>query len=290
MRQWTSHSTSADSQSYAAAGAAAQPFRCRRRPRESAAPSSSGHSPSATPKSSAPPMPPPAPLHSRSGVGAALARAQRPPAPATAPTPRPDRARRLCRRRRRCTAVPMSAPPSLERSALQLRPQLQRHAQIERAASRCPSRCPISLPTSPRRPVRGSGALLCPPPSERLRSDSARLPSPLCSLAIQLPLRNISASGHARPPSPSAPHPTQGSRAGVWWQVECVARARGGVCAGGGAGYVYYGAVVVVPAAVALLALPWYGWFGNVGAHNAATPRDLTGGSAPGHRASWLTP
>ena len=52
-------------------------------------------------------------------------------------------------------------------------------------------------------------------------------------------------------------------------------RARAVVCVQGGAGYVYYGAVVVVPAALALLALPWYGWFSNVGALYAATPRDL---------------
>eukprot|EP01047_Picozoa_sp_COSAG01_P095906 COSAG01_NODE_26515_length_711_cov_3.893791_1_plen_76_part_10 len=30
---------------------------------------------------------------------------------------------------------------------------------------------------------------------------------------------------------------------------------------------------VGLPAALALLALPWYGQFSNVGAHNAATPR-----------------
>jgi hypothetical protein len=31
----------------------------------------------------------------------------------------------------------------------------------------------------------------------------------------------------------------------------------------------------VVPAALVLLALPWYERFGNAGAHNAATPQDL---------------
>jgi hypothetical protein len=42
-------------------------------------------------------------------------------------------------------------------------------------------------------------------------------PSPRCrsSQRVLLRIRNIPASGHARPPSPSAPRPAQGSRSGV---------------------------------------------------------------------------
>jgi hypothetical protein len=58
---------------------------------------------------------------------------------------------------------------------------------------------------------------------------------------------------------------------GVWG-----ARAWWCVCGGGRDTCTYImGAVVVVPAALALLALPWHERFSNVGVHNAATPRDF---------------
>jgi hypothetical protein len=76
------------------------------------------------------------------------------------------RRRRLCCCRRCCTAVPLSAPPSRERSALPLRPQPQRHAQIERAA--CAAVGAAAQPFRCRRRPRESAA-----PSSSSRSPSA---------------------------------------------------------------------------------------------------------------------
>jgi hypothetical protein len=66
-----------------------------------------------------------------------------------------------------------------------------------------------------------------------------------------------------------------------------VGRARVVVCVRGGAEYLYYGAVVVVPAAVAPLAPPWYVGLVTWGALRGHPPRPplLPRGPSTVHRA-----